>query len=79
MIDGIPVLDYTAETLLGIVVLLVFIGRLVPAWYVKQLENRVASLEKSNKILLDQNSELLETTRLARSTWLALTEGVKDS
>lgn len=72
-------LDYTAETLLGIGILLIFLGRLVPSWYVKQLENRVASLEKANQTLIDQNGELLETTRLARSTWLALQEGVKDS
>lgn len=79
MIGDVPIGEYTPEALLGIVVLLIFLGRLVPAWYVKQLESRVDSLEEANKELIDQNSELLETTRLARSTWLALAEGTKES
>lgn len=78
MIDGIPIVEYTPAALLGIGVIMLFLGWLVPRWYVRQLEARVEALEAANAELLNQNSEHLETTRLARSTWLALVQGAND-
>jgi len=41
--DGLPVLDYTPEGLLGLVVLLILFGRLVPYTVVKAKDAEIAS------------------------------------
>lgn len=78
MIEGIPVGEFSAPALLAFVIILILTGRLVPRWYVKQLEARNEALEKANAALLAQNNELLETSRLGRATWLALERGARE-
>lgn len=72
MFDGIPILDYTPETLLGITVLLVFLGLLVPRRYyndkvkeAKEWKEAYENEHKARELADQQTAELLE---LARTT-----------
>lgn len=56
--DGIPILDYTPEGLLGLVVVLILFGVLVPARVLKQKDTENAflksALEKAQQALAEE-------------------------
>jgi len=56
--EGLPILDYAPSTLLGVGVLMVFFGLLVPYRVVKQLLDRISylesALEKSQSALAEE-------------------------
>jgi hypothetical protein len=56
--DGVPILDYTPEGLLGLVVVLILFGVLVPYRVVKQLLEEIAHLRsalgKSQDALIEE-------------------------
>lgn len=66
MIEGIPIGDYAPETLLGIGVVLIFLGLLVPYRFVKTLLERIEHLESANAKLTDALKEEQETGRVVR-------------
>lgn len=47
MVNGVPILDYTPQTLLGITILSLLFGWIVPYRVVKQLLARIAYLESA--------------------------------
>ena len=51
--DGVPILDYTPEGLLGLFFVLIFFGRMAPWPTIKQLYQRIAFLESSIEKLLE--------------------------
>lgn len=70
MIDGIPIATLTAPTLVGIIVILILIGRLVPWTVLKKAEKEAEKWQKAyeaereaRKLLAGQNAELLEIAR----------------
>lgn len=82
--DGLPILDYTPETLLGIGVLAIMFGWLVPLRAVKQLLQRIAYLESAlekeqaaHAETVRQNGELLETNSLVKAVFTALERAVE--
>lgn len=81
MIDGIPVVDYTAEGLLGVVVIMIFAGWLMPRRthraIVEPLEKQ---LELKDATIAEQSAhitELMEFARLGKSMVRALEEGAE--
>jgi hypothetical protein len=67
MFDGIPLNDLTAPTLVGIAVLLVMLGGLVPRWLYKAKEQECQRWQKAYEAERDarktsesQSAELLE-------------------
>lgn len=82
--QGFPILDYAPSTLLGIGVLLVFFGLLVPYRTVKQLLARIAYLESAltkeqaaHSETIRQNTDNLETNRLVRAVFDSLGQGIR--
>jgi len=79
MFDGIPFGNLTAPALVGIAVLLVIFGRLVP-WYiykekVKEAENwrKVAETEREARVASNaQTAELLELARTTHAIVIAV-------
>lgn len=59
MIDGLPIVSLTPSVLLGIVVLLIFTGGLVPWRTHRQALKANAIKDEQIKELLQQNSDLL--------------------
>lgn len=47
MLDGIPIADLTAKTLLGITVLMIFLGWLVPKWVWKEKSEEANNWRKA--------------------------------
>lgn len=79
MLDGIPIGSLTAPTLLGIAVLMVFLGALVPRYIyrekVREAENwrKVAMTERESRVTSNaQTAELLELAKTTHSIVVAL-------
>lgn len=78
MLDGIPFADLTAPTLLGIFVLMMFLGRIVPRRtlddQIKQTEKwqTAYELERQARVSSDsQTTELLEIVKATHSIVVA--------
>lgn len=82
--DGFPILDYTPATLLGIGVLLVLLGGLVPSRSIKPMREEIAYLrsalqkeQQAHAETVRQNGELLETNKLVRAVFESLERAVE--
>lgn len=71
-----PILDYTPETLLGVVVVLIFLGWLVPYRVVKQYQERIAFLESALTKTQDALTEEQKTGEVVRHFFDGLNRGV---
>lgn len=79
MLDGIPLADLTAPTLLGVTVLLMLLGRIVPRSTLKDKANEAekwrlayeAQRERSDTAVA-QTAELLEVTKASHSVLVAM-------
>lgn len=83
-VDGLPIFDYSAQTLLGIAVLMILLGWLVPKATMKPLREENAYLKSALETLqtahnetVRQNGELMEVNQLIRSVFTALGEASK--
>lgn len=72
--EGIPILDYAPPTLLGIAVLMVFLGLLVPYRVVKQHLERIQFLESA----LAKAQEALEEEQKTGKVVRHFFEGLND-
>lgn len=72
--DSFPIIDYAPSTLVGIFVLMVFFGALVPWRVVKQLNTRIAHLESTVDRLQDALEEEQKTGQVVRHFF----EGLND-
>lgn len=72
MLDGVPIKDLSIATLLGIAVLLVFIGRLIPYPRYKEKVQEAAdwkkAYEKSEEARAIESAQKAELLELARTT-----------
>lgn len=75
-LTGIPILDYTPETLLGVTVVMIFFGLLVPYRVVKQLHERIAFLESALSKEQAALSEEQETSKVVRHFMDGLSRGM---
>lgn len=75
MIGGVPILDYTPQTLLGITVLSVLFGWLVPARSVKQVNDENRILRTTNATLVEALAEANETSKVVRHFFDGLSRG----
>ncbi|MFI5426044.1 hypothetical protein [Aeromicrobium sp. UC242_57] len=75
-LTNIPIGDYTPEGLLGLVVLFIFIGWLVPYRVVKQLHERIAFLESALSKEQAALSEEQETGKVIRHFIDGLSRGL---
>lgn len=73
--DGLPILDYAPGTLLGIGVLLVFFGRLVPYTTVKQLLEEIKYLRSTNAKQAEALEEAQATNKIVRLVFEELGRG----
>lgn len=79
MLDGIPISDLTAPTLLGIAVLMLLLGWIVPRSYLKQVTAESekwrlayeAQRERSD-VSVAQTAELLELAKASHSVLVAM-------
>lgn len=74
--EHVPVLDYTPEGLLGIVVALIFFGVLVPYRTVKQYLARIAYLESALAKTQEALAEEQKTGAVVRHFFDGLSRGV---
>lgn len=72
MLNGVPILDYTPQTLLGITILSLLFGWIVPYRVVKQLLARIAYLESA---LSKEQQANQETGQVVRNFFDSLTKG----
>lgn len=72
--DGIPILDYTPEGLLGLVVVLILFGVLVPYRVVKQLLEQNAYLKSALDKCLEALAEEQKTGKVVRRLFERLEE-----
>jgi len=79
MFDGIPIQNLTAPTLLGITVLMLLLGLLIPRFVYKEKKEEAASwkaayeAERAARVLSDkQTTELLELSRTTHDILVAL-------
>jgi hypothetical protein len=79
MVDGISIKDLSIATLLGIAILLIIIGRLIPWWQYKEKckesdrWREAYEKERESRLVMDkQNAELLEFARASYSILDAL-------
>lgn len=81
MIEGIPIGDYTAEGLLGVVVILIFLGWLMPRRthraIVEPLERQIELKDETISEQSAQITDLMEMARLGQSMYRALQEGAE--
>lgn len=75
MFEGVPILDYAPSTLLGICVLLVFFGRLVPYRAVKQLLDENAFLRSTNEKQAEALAEAQATAKVVQHFFEGLSRG----
>lgn len=73
--EGLPILDYTPQTLLGIVILLILFGRLVPYTVVKQLREENAFLRSTVEKEQAAREEEQKTGRVVRHFFEGLSRG----
>lgn len=76
-LTDIPIGDYTPEGLLGLVVLFIFIGWLVPYRVVKEKDQRIAYLESALSKEQATNAERLETDKVVRHFIDGLSRGIE--
>lgn len=84
MLDGIPVVDFTAPTLLGIAILLLLLGRIVPVSFLRDKDAeaerwRLAYEDEktARKIAEAQSKELLESAKTTHSLLTALFQSLE--
>lgn len=84
MIDGIPITDLTAPTLLGIGILLVMFGRLVPWWFykakVEEAEKWRMAFEAEKEARINtvaQTQKLIDVTEDIHSIVVAVFRGAE--
>lgn len=75
MVSGVPILDYTPQTLLGVGIVMMFLGWLVPYRTVKQLLERIAYLESALSKEQAARAEELETSKVVRHFFDGLSRG----
>lgn len=75
MVNGVPILDYTPQTLLGITILSLLFGWIVPYRVVKQLLARIAYLESALEKEQIARAEDQETSRVVRHFFNSLSRG----
>ena len=76
-IEGIPILDYTPETLVGVTILALIFGWLVPYRAVKLKDEEIAVLRSTNAKLVDSLSEHDETLKVYRRLFGSLETGAR--
>lgn len=72
--DGVPILDYTPEGLLGLVVVLILFGVLVPARIVKSKDAEIAHLRSA----LDKSQDALKEEQKTGEVVRHFFEGLGD-
>jgi hypothetical protein len=79
MIEGIPLVDVAPPTLLGIFILLIMFGRLVPWWFYKAKADEAEKwrlafeAERESRVASDaQTAELLELAKTTHSIIVAV-------
>lgn len=79
MLDGIPIADLAPPTLLGVTILLILFGRLVPYWFFKSKSDEAEKwrlayeAQRARADISDrQTAELLEITKASHSVLVAM-------